>query len=258
MKIKKNKEIAKMRAAGLLLWETHQVAKELVKAGTTTREIDVAIEKFVLSNGGKLVFKNMPAIVPFPGAACFSVNEELIHGIPADRELVEGDILSIDIGIKLNSWCADAAVTWPVGEISEEKQRLLDVTEDTLRSAIEALGQKRQWSQISRQMEAQVENAGFSVVKEYVGHGIGKSLWEEPRVPNYHDRSYDFPLVKGLVLAIEPMVNMGSEEVVLREDHWTIATQDGSPCAHFEHTVAITEKGPMVLTCGPNGEGWAM
>lgn len=248
-----------MRSAGLILWEAHQVARKLVRAGITTKEIDAAIEDYVLSRGGKLILKSIPSLTPFPGSACFSVNEEIIHGVPSKRKLVEGDILSIDIGIKIKGWCADAAVTWPVGEISEEKQKLLNITEDALRSAIEALKTKNRWSQISRQMQAQVENAGFSVVKDYVGHGIGKSLWEEPQVPNYHDQSHNnFRIVEGTVLAIEPMVNMGSEEILPLDDGWTIATKDGSPSAHFEHTVAITNIGPVVLTCGPNGEGWAM
>lgn len=259
MRLKKEKEIAKMRSAGLILWEAHQVAKKLVKAGITTKEIDIAIENYILSKGGKLLFKGVRGVVPFPAAACISVNDEIIHGIPSNRKLEEGDIISIDIGVKIKGWCADAAVTWPVGEISQEKQRLLDVTEDVLRSAIEALAQKGRWSQISRQMEKQVENAGFSVVKGYVGHGIGKSLWEAPQVPNYHERTHEnFRIVNGAVLAIEPMVNMGGEGTVILDDHWTVSTQDGSPSAHFEHTVAITENGPVVLTCGPNGEGWAM
>lgn len=259
MLIKKSKEIAKMRAAGLILWEAQQVAKAWVRPGITTQKIDQVIEAFVLSKGGKLLFKGTPGVVPFPGSACISVNDEIIHGIPSDRKLIEGDIVSIDIGVRLNSWCADAAVTLPVGEISEEKKKLLIETEYLLKYAIEALAEKSCWSQISRKMEKLGENAGYGVVKEYVGHGIGKKLWEKPQVPNYHDRSHnDFKIEPGLVLAIEPMLNLGGEETVTLEDHWTVSTKDGSPSAHFEHTVAITEKGPLVLTCGPNGEGWAM
>lgn len=259
MTLKTDKEIRSMRAAGLMLWEAHQKAKALVSEGTMTREIDYVVEDFILSKGGQPLFKGVPGRVPFPASTCVSINDEIVHGIPSTRKLIEGDIVSIDIGVKLNGWCADAAVTWPVGEISEDKKRLLEKTEDILRYAIKALALESQWSHIARKMEQKIESDSYSVVRDLVGHGIGKSLWERPQIPNYYDKDFeDFEILNGAVLAIEPMVNMGRREAKLLADHWTIATKDGSPSAHFEHTVAITKNGPMVLTCGPNGEGWSM
>lgn len=248
-----------MRAAGLVLWEAHQTAKAMASAGTMTREIDCAVEEFILSNGGIPLFKGVPGKVPFPASTCISINNEIVHGIPSTRKLVDGDIVSIDIGVKLNGWCADAAVTWPVGEISEDKQLLLGKTEDVLRYAIRSLAKKTRWSLIARKMQQKIQSCGFSVVEELVGHGIGKELWEHPQIPNYYNENLeDFRILKGAVLAIEPMISMGSKDIRLLDDHWTVVTKDGSPSAHFEHTVAITDDGPMVLTCGPNGEGWAM
>jgi methionyl aminopeptidase len=259
MTIKTEKEIALMREAGLILWEAHQKAKQLVFPGTRTREIDALVEDFILSKGASPLFKGVPGIVPFPASACISINDEIVHGIPSSRQLVEGDIVSIDIGVKAGDWCADAAVTWPVGTVAEEKMGLLRKTEDILRYAIKALSKKTRWSHIARKMQSKTESARFSIVKDLVGHGIGKTLWEHPQIPNYYDgKMADFRIVKGAVLAIEPMITTGNGQSKVLADHWTIVTQDGSPSAHFEHTIAITENGPLVLTCGPGGEGWAM
>ncbi|MCP3968461.1 MAG: type I methionyl aminopeptidase [Lentisphaerae bacterium] len=259
MILKTDKEIALMRKAGLLLWETHQQAKTLVREGISTKEIDFVVEDYILSNGAEPLFKGVPGVVPFPASACISVNDEIVHGIPSERTLVAGDIVSIDIGVKLNGWCADAAATWPVGEISADKQKLLDATENALRYAIKALAQKKRWTQISRKMQEQIESCGFSVVEDLLGHGIGRGLWEAPEIPNFYCTFIDdFKIEKGAVLAIEPMVNMGSKHVAQLNDHWTIVTRDKLPSAHFEHTVAVTKNGPIVLTCGPDGEGWAM
>ena len=259
MTIKTEKEIRLMRRAGLILWEAHQKAKELVIPGTMTKEIDQEVEEFILSKGAKPLFKGVQGKVPYPASACISINEEIVHGIPSSRKLENGDIVSIDIGVETGGWCADAAVTWPVGEVSEEKLRLIHKTEDILRYAINALSKKTRWSHIARKMQYKAESASFSVVKNLVGHGIGKSLWEHPQIPNYFDsNSEDFRFPKGAVFAIEPMLTLGCAENRLLSDYWTIVTKDGSSSAHFEHTVAITGKGPEVLTCGPNGEGWAM
>ncbi|MDO3379858.1 type I methionyl aminopeptidase [Geoalkalibacter halelectricus] len=259
MKLKSPEDIAQMRRAGLLLWQAHQVAAKMIATGTLTADIDRAVEETLIAGGGIPLFKGVPGKVPFPAATCISLNEEVVHGIPSQRTLREGDLVSLDIGVRLNGWCADAAVTYGVGEIGTEKRRLLRVTEECLARAIAALRPGVRWSKIALKMQKLAEGEGFSVVEELVGHAIGREMWEPPQVPNFFTRKMpDFKLRPGLVLAIEPMVNLGSKEVVLRPDHWTVATRDGKPSAHFEHTVALTEDGPMVLTCGPDGEGWGM
>lgn len=260
--LKTEKEIARMREAGLLVWGAHQAAAELVKPGMTTAEIDAAVEKYIADHHATPLFKGVPGKVPFPASACISVNDQLVHGIPGSRKLREGDIISIDIGVRLNGWCGDAAVTHSVGKINPKVQRLLDITEGTLQLAIELIPRSRLWSQVAREMEQYVKNAGFSVVEGLVGHSIGREMWEGLQVPNYLSPQFemlgDFELKHGLVIAVEPMVNMGSKKVKLLSDHWTIATQDGLPCAHFEHTLAITKEGVLVLTAGPDGRAWAV
>ena len=245
-----------------MVWQAHQVAAELVRPGVTTAVIDAAVEKFILEHKAIPLFKGVPGKVPFPAVACISVNEQIVHGIPGPRQLKEGDIVSIDIGCKINGWCGDAAATHPVGKIDARKQRLLDVTEGALRLTIELIPKCKVWSQVAREMEQYVRDAGFSVVEGLVGHGIGHEMWEDPQVPNYYTVQYealgDFELKPGLVIAVEPMVNMGRKPYKTLEDHWTIVTKDGQPSAHFEHTIAITKHGPQVLTAGPNGQGWAM
>lgn len=263
--LKSEREIALMRKAGLLVWQAHQIAAELVKPGVTTAEINEAVERFFVEQKAIALFKGVPSNtgnVPFPAAACISVNEQLVHGIPGPRVLKEGDVISIDLGCKLNGWCGDAAVTHPVGKISAKAQKLLDVTEGALQLAIELIPKRTRWSQVAREMEAYVKDEKFSVVEGLVGHGIGRNLWESPQVPNYFTLTYealgDFPLQPGLVIAVEPMVNMGSKRLKTLSDHWTIVAADGQPTAHFEHTLAITKKGVEVLTAGPHGEGWAL
>lgn len=262
LNVKSEREIAQMRKAGLLVWKAHQVAFELVKPGVTTAEINAAVEQCIAENHALPLFKGVPGRVPFPAAACISVNEQVVHGIPGPRVLKEGDIVSIDIGCKLNGWCGDAAVTHAVGQISPDVQHLLDVTEGTLRLALELIPQRTLWSQVAKEMEAYVKREGFSVVEGLVGHGVGRDLWEIPQVPNYYTLQYealgDFPLKPGTVIAIEPMVNMGAKRVKTLPDHWTISAQDGRPSAHFEHTIAITKDGFQVLTAGPDGRAWAV
>ncbi len=263
--LKSEKEIAQMRQAGLLTWQAHQVAAALVQPGVTTGEINDAVENFILEQHATPLFKGVPSStgdVPFPAVACISVNEQLVHGIPGARVLREGDVVSIDIGVKYEGWCGDAAVTHPVGTIDARARRLLDVTEGALSLAIELIPKRKLWSQVAKELEAYVKNAGFSVVEGLVGHSIGRAMWEEPQVPNYFTHQYealgDFELKPGIVIAVEPMVNMGSKRIKLLPDHWTISTQDGKPCAHFEHTLAITKKGLQVLTAGPDGKAWAV
>ena len=262
--LKSEKEIAKMRQAGLLTWQAHQVAAELVKPGVTTAEINDAVETFIRGNHAIALFKGVPSNtgnVPFPAATCISINEQLVHGLPGPRKLQEGDIVSIDLGIKYNGWCGDAAVTRTVGAIDPEVQRLLDITENTLQLAIELIPVRKMWSEVAREMESFVKKSGFAVAEGLVGHSIGREMWETPQVPNYFTRQYealgDFELKPGVVIAIEPMVTMSSSHVRTLPDHWTIVAQDGRPCAHFEHTIAITTSGLQILTAGPDGKAWA-
>ncbi|MCX7425280.1 MAG: type I methionyl aminopeptidase [Planctomycetia bacterium] len=250
------REIGLMRKAGLLVWEAHQLAASMLRPGVATAEIDAAVERFFAENGAEPLFKGVPGRVPFPAVTCVSINEEVVHGIPSQRRLQPGDILSIDTGCRLNGWCGDAAVTHPIGKVKPEVQRLLDVTRGVLDLAIEAMGRCSMWSEVATQMEAYVKDSGFSVVEAFVGHGIGREMHEDPQVPNFCSRqlraSGDFRLVPGLVIAVEPMVNMGTKRVRTLADHWTQATVDGLPSAHFEHTIAITKSGPYVLTAAPS------
>jgi len=258
--LRSSREIEQMRKAGLLVWEAHQVAAAKLRPGVTTGEIDAAIERFFQQHNAPPLFKGVPGPVPFPAVACISINEEVVHGIPGKRKLAEGDIVSIDTGCRLNGWCGDAAVTHPIGPVDPEVQRLLDVTRTVLELSIELIGTRSLWSEVAAEMEAYVKDNRFTVVEAFVGHGIGREMHEDPQVPNFASkqlrRKDDFPLVPGLVIAVEPMVNMGSKRVKVLRDHWTQVTADGRPSAHFEHTIAVTESGPYVLTAGPNGESW--
>jgi methionyl aminopeptidase len=254
--LRSSREIAQLRKAGLLVWEAHQIAGGMVKPGVTTGEIDAAIEQFFTKHDAIPLFKGVPGKVPFPAVACISVNDEVVHGIPGPRVLNQGDVVSIDTGCKLAGWCGDSAVTLAVGEIAAEVQNLLDVTSGVLELAIELMGQKQRWSEVAAEMGSYVRDHGLSVVESFVGHGIGREMHEEPQVPNFVSaqlrRSGDFLIEPGLVIAVEPMVNMGSKHVRGLADHWTQATQDGKPSAHFEHTIAMTDAGPWVLTGPPD------
>jgi methionyl aminopeptidase len=248
-----------MRKAGLLVWETHQLAASMLRPGVTTAAIDAAVDKYIREHHAIALFKGVPGKVPFPAATCISINEEVVHGIPGPRKLAEGDIVSIDVGCKLNGWCGDAAATSPVGRIAPEVQRLLDVTKGVLELSIQLMSTRSWWSEVALEMEKYVKRAGFAPVESFVGHGIGREMHEDPQVPNYMSdqlrRGGDFRLIPGLVIAVEPMVNMGTKRVRTRADHWTQVTADGRPSAHFEHTVAITPKGAYVLTAGPQHQG---
>ena len=265
IELKSEREIGLMRKAGIAVWQAHQIAQRMVQPGVTTAQIDQAFEEHFKKLGAEPLFKNYPNTSkdkpPFPAVTCTSVNEAVVHGIPDDRPLEEGDIVSIDTGCRLQGWCGDAAVTYPVGQITPEVQRLLDVTQSTLNLAIEQLNHKSTWSQIAEQMAQLVADNGFSTVECFVGHGIGRDMHEDPQVPNFRSRSLrgsgDFPIKPGLVIAIEPMVNMGTKKVRLHGDQWTQVTGDGKPSAHFEHTVAISDQGPVVLTRAPE-EGEAL
>ncbi|WP_320170561.1 type I methionyl aminopeptidase [Maridesulfovibrio sp.] len=259
MILKNKKQIDLMREAGLMLHRVHMLAAGMVEAGVTTHDINAEVEKFIALNNAIPLFKGVPGKVPFPAACCMSVNEEIVHGFPSGRKLENGDILSIDIGVKLNGWCSDCACTHAVGSVDEEKVHLMDVTEECLRMAIREIKPGVKWSKIAKKMATYARNEGFSVVENLVGHGIGEELWEDPQVPNYNSRVLrDFKLKQGLVIAVEPMINAGVKNTETLADHWTVVTKDRKPSAHFEHTIAVTASGAQVLTCGPNGEGWAM
>jgi methionyl aminopeptidase len=249
------REIALMRRSGLVVWAAHQLAASLVRPGATTGEIDAAVEAFFERHGAIPLFKGVPGKVPFPSVCCISVNEEVVHGIPGPRVLREGDVVSIDTGCSLGGWCGDSAFTHPVGEVSADVRRLLDCTTGVLALAIELMGVRNRWSDVASEMAKYVRDYGFSVVENFVGHGIGRTMHEDPQVPNFctpaFRRNHDFELEPGLVVAVEPMVNMGTKKVRALSDHWTQSTVDGRPSAHFEHTVAITENGPVVLTAPP-------
>jgi methionyl aminopeptidase len=247
-----------MRKAGLLVWRAHRIAAGLVRPGISTGEIDAAVEAFFAEQGAIPLFKGVPGKVPFPAVTCISVNDEVVHGIPGKRVLKEGDVVSIDTGCKFEGWCGDSAITHPVGKIDREVQRLLDVTSGVLALAIDLMGKRSRWSEVAAEMGTYVRDAGFSVVESFVGHGIGREMHEDPQVPNFVSpqlkRNGDFALEPGLVIAVEPMVNMGSKHVKSMPDFWTQATQDARPSAHFEHTIAMTESGPYVLTGPPDAE----
>ena len=249
------REIAQIRRAGLVVWGAHQEAAKVVRPGVTTADIDGAVDAYFARQGAVALFKGVPGKVPFPAACCISVNDEVVHGIPGPRVLRAGDIVSVDTGCSVGGWCGDSAVTHAVGEVAPDVHQLLDCTSGVLALAIELMAVRDRWSDVATEMAKYVRDHGFSVVENFVGHGIGRSMHEDPQVPNFctpaFRRNHDFALEPGLVIAVEPMVNMGSKKVRVLADHWTQATVDGRPSAHFEHTVAITDGGPVVLTAAP-------
>ncbi len=249
--LKSSREIALMREAGKLVAGALKLCRAMARPGVRTIELDTAVDEYYQKYGAQALFKGYPGRVPFPAATCISVNEEVVHGIPGQRQLKEGDLLKIDTACKLNGWCADSAVTIPIGEVSAEKLRLLKVAEEVLQLAAVEMGRRRWWSEVARAMQRMVEAAGFSVVTQYVGHGIGRVMHESPQVPNFVSpelRKQDFRLEDGLVLAVEPMVNMRRPETDVKRDHWTVVTRDGMPSVHVEHTLALTRDGVYVVT----------
>lgn len=255
--LKSPREVELMRAAGRVVRRVLDEVGTLVRPGVPTSDLSHVAETIIRSAEGVALFRGVETThtkFPFPAALCVSVNDEVVHGIPGDRRLDEGDIVSIDCGVRLKGYCGDAAMTYPVGRIRPQDQRLLNVTQAALALAIERMRPGMQWSIVAGEIQRLVERAGFSVVREFVGHGIGTDMHEEPKVPNYTDRKQrksDFLLQPGLVLAVEPMVAAGRPAVRCRDSSgWTQTTSDGSRAAHFEHTVAITENGVDVLTDG--------
>jgi methionyl aminopeptidase len=238
-------EIERMRVANVLVADVLAELAALVKPGVTTAELDTAAEKMVRAAGAEPAFKGYRG---YPATLCASVNEQVVHGIPSSRALLEGDIISLDMGVKLNGFYGDSAITVPVGRVSEDVHRLLRVTQEALERAIAEVRVGGRVSDIGHAVQEYVERSGFSVVREFVGHGIGASLHEEPQIANYGEPGRGPRLAEGMVLAIEPMVNMGRAAVKVLADGWTAVTRDGSLSAHFEHTVAVTKSGPLVLT----------
>jgi methionyl aminopeptidase len=254
-------QIALMRKAGLVVWEAHRAAASLVGAGVTTAEIDAVVDRVISQHKAEPLFKGhrTPGAAPFPAATCVSVNNEIVHGIPGPRKLKDGDIVTVDIGARYEGWCADAAVTWPVGVIAPEIKLLLEVCEGALRLAIRKMRPGIRWSKVAHGMEAYVKNAGLYVVEDLCGHGIGQQMWEWPQIPNYFSNAgSDFKLEPGLVLAVEPMVALGTKGLKIMPDGWTYVTADGKAAAHFEHTIALTDDEVKVLTAGPENTGWGL
>jgi methionyl aminopeptidase len=246
-------ELEKMRQAGLLVWKVLDALRGMVKEGATTLDLEREAERMIREAGARAAFKGyyVPAVgAKYPYVLCTSVNDEIIHGMPSDkRVLKKGDVVSIDIGAEIGGYYGDSATTVPVGEVSPEVAKLLRVTEESLELAIQQMRPGNRLADVSAAVQRHVERNGFSVVRDFVGHGIGTRLHEEPQVPNYVDRRNDNPRLKeGVVLAIEPMVNAGKADAKVLADRWTVVTRDGSYSAHFEHTVAVTATGPWVLT----------
>lgn len=249
IELKTPAEIDRMRKPAAIVGTILAELRTLVRPGVTTGELDRVAEKRINEAGARSAFKNYKVgSNVFPAVLCTSVNNEVVHGIPSDRELVVGDILSLDFGVEIDGFFGDSALTIPVGEVDEETQRLLVATERSLYAGIEEMKPGGRLGDIGAAVQEVAEAEGFSIVRDFVGHGIGRALHEEPQVPNYGSRGKGRGLRVGMVLAVEPMVNVGGPDVHVLDDGWTAVTTDGSRAAHFEHTIAITENGPEILT----------
>jgi methionyl aminopeptidase len=238
-------EIERMAAAGSILVRTMNLLATKVRPGVTTHELDEAAERFIRSQGAEPAFKGYRG---FPGSICTSPNSMIVHGIPGPYELARGDILSVDIGVVLDGWVADAARTFAVGPVAPVARKLLTTTDEALRLAVAQCRPGNRLGDVSNAIQQHVEAAGFSVVRTLVGHGIGRSMHEDPQIPNYGNPGTGVPLEQGMVLAVEPMVTAGRHAVRISDDHWAIYSLDGSLAAHFEFTIAVTAEGPRILT----------
>lgn len=254
--LKSRREIEMMRRAGQIGAEILGQMREAAKPGVMTIQLDELARRALEKSHAIGLSKNYPTYKPgegFPGYTCISVNEEVVHGIPGERVLQEGDVVTLDLALQIDGYCADTAITVSIGAISPDRRRLVDVTRQTLELAIAQMKPGKKWSDIARLMQHNVESNGYSVVREFVGHGIGRTMHEDPKVANFVTAEQlrgDFRLRPGMTLAVEPMVVAGRRDVDLHPDGWTIVTSDGKPAAHFEHTVAVTEVGVDVLTDG--------
>ncbi len=243
-----------MREAGKIVAEALRICQETAKPGVRTIEIDRKVEALFTKYNAQPLFKGYPGSNPkhpFPASTCISLNEQVVHGIPGNREIRDGDLVKIDTACKLNGWCADAAITLMIGEVRSERRRLVETGYQVLGIAIDQLAKCRRWSEVAQKMQRHAEAAGYSMVENFVGHGIGRIMHENPQVPNYvgkDSKKFDFRLEEGLVLAIEPMVNMGKHDTRILGDQWTVVTKDGLPSVHVEHTLALTKEGVIVVT----------
>lgn len=260
IQLKSSRELTLMRDAGLLVAQALDLVRNRIEPGITTGELNQLVSEHFAKHNAVPLFKGVPSSMrgkpAFPAVICSSVNEQVVHGIPGNRTLNEGDIVSVDTGCRLNGWCGDSAFTFAVGQITSDRQRLLDVTRQTLDLAVERMKTAKFWSEVAHDMEVFVRQNGMSVIEQFVGHGIGQDMHEEPQVPNYVSdslRRNDIRLEPGLVLAIEPMVALGTKNVRVLPDGWTVETTDRKAAAHFEHTVAMTESGPEILTLLSSG-----
>lgn len=245
IKTKSREEVEKLRKSNQLVGMTHGIIAERIKPGVKTIELDKVAEEYIRSHGAEPAFLGYNG---FPYSLCISVNDQVVHGFPSDYKLREGDIVSVDCGVKLNGWYGDSAYTYTVGQVDEEKLRLLKVTKEALYKGIEQARSGNRIGDIGYAIQAHAEAHGYGVVRELVGHGIGQKLHEKPEVPNYGRRGNGPKLKDGMCIAIEPMINMGGKEVTEWDDGWTIATADGKASAHFEHTVAIWKEGAEILS----------
>ena len=243
--LKTEREIAYMRDAGQIVGQTLQEVRKAITPGVTTKELDRVAEQYIRRSGAVPAFKGYCG---FPANICTSINEQVVHGIPGSRQLKDGDVVSLDIGTKLNGYYGDAAVTAPVGEVDPEVLKLLTVTEQALSKGIEQAIKGNRLSDISHAVQLHAESYGYGVVRDYVGHGIGQRMHEDPQIPNYGQPGRGPLLKNGMALAIEPMINLGSPDVEVLTDDWTVVTADRKVSAHFEHTVAITDGEPQILT----------
>jgi methionyl aminopeptidase len=247
--VKSEKEIELIRKSCRIVADVLKYIKPFIKEGIKTKDLDKLVEDFIVSQNAYPAFKGYKVKNRrFPGSICISINEEVVHGLPGDRILQIGDIVSLDVGVKKDGYFGDSAFTFKVGEVSEKKMKLMQVTYDSLYKGIEQAVAGNEINDISCAIQNYVEGSGFGVVRELIGHGIGKNLHEEPAVPNYYNPDNKQKLYKGMVLAIEPMVNYGTYEVTVKNDEWTIITKDNEPSAHFEHSVLITDGEPEILT----------
>jgi methionyl aminopeptidase len=253
--LRSRREIELIRKSGAVVAGVLSKLQEIAKPGITTAQLDAVAQQMTVDAGAQALFKGVRSAYarnPFPACICASANEQVVHGIPSEKtKLKEGDILSIDFGVRLDGYCGDAAVTIAVGEVTEDKRKLLDVTKQVLDIAVARSRPSVKWSRVAREMQDCAESAGFSVVRDFVGHGIGKKMHEEPRVPNFVSEELladDIVLAEGMVLAVEPMINAGTCDVRTLRNGWTVVTRDGKCSAHFEHTIAIVENGCEVLT----------
>ena len=243
--LKTDREIGYMRDAGKIVGQTLQELKKAIVPGVTTLELDRIADQYIRHAGAIPAFKGYGG---FPANICTSVNEQVVHGIPGSRQLNSGDVISLDVGTKLNRYYGDAAITVPVGDVDDELLNLLTVTEKSLYKGIEKAIKGNRLSDISHAVQLHAESHGYGVVRDYVGHGIGQRMHEDPQIPNYGPPGRGPLLKNGMVLAIEPMINLGTPEVEVLADDWTVVTADGKISAHFEHTVAVTDGEPLILT----------